>query len=115
MTDSQEIRVDVVNGDEFLAEEVSVCHSPVRFVIDFKSITPRMDIANQPPRMVIKHNIVLIDPYFAKDLLGVLKDNIDKYEAKFGSIKKPETLEKYEKEAQKASHTHKSIKQDYFG
>ena len=111
----QEIRVDAVNGEEFLADEVSVSHSPIRFVIDFKSISPRMDIANQPPRMVIKHNVVLVDPYFARELLSVIKDNIEKYEAKFGPIKKPATLEKYEKDAKVTGKAPKISKQDYFG
>ena len=113
--DQQEIRVDVVNGDEFLSDEVSVSHSPLRFVIDFKAISPRMDIASQPPRMVIRHNVVIVDPHFAKDLLQVLKDNIAKFEKKFGEIKKPEALEKHEAEIRKKGKAEKPAKQDYFG
>ncbi len=115
MDEHQEIRVDVVNGEEFLAEEVSVSHSPVRFVVDFKGISPRMDIASQPPRMIIRHNVVLLDPHFVKDLLQVLKDNIAKYEKKFGEIKKPEALEKHEAEIRKKGRSPKPAKQDYFG
>ncbi len=111
----QEIRVDVVNGEEFLAEEVSVSHSPIRFVIDFKSMTPRMDVSGHPPRMVIKHNVVIVDPHFAKDLLQVLKDNISKYEKKFGDIKRPEALKRHEDEMKKTGKPTKAIKQDYFG
>ena len=115
MAEEQEIRVDVVNGDEFLAEEVSVSHSPIRFVMDFKAVTPRMDIPNNPPRMVIRHNVILLDPHFAKDLFQVLKENIAKYEKKFGEIKRPEPLKKHEDEAKKAGKQPKVIKQDYFG
>ncbi len=115
MADEQEVRVDVVNGDEFFADEVSVSHSPIRFVIDFKSMTPRMDLPNHPPRMLIKHNVILLDPYFAKDVLSVLKDNIDKYEKKFGQIKKPEPLFKHESDVKKTGKKPKISKQDYFG
>ncbi|MBI4438789.1 DUF3467 domain-containing protein [Candidatus Woesearchaeota archaeon] len=110
----QEIRVDVENGNEFLADEVSISHSPIRFVVDFKSVTPRIDLSNHPPRMVVKHNIVLLDPSFAKELFNVLKDNLSKYEAKFGEIKKPEALKKHEAEMGKTSGA-KTAKQDYFG
>ncbi len=115
MAEEQEVRVDVVNGDEFFADEVSVSHSPIRFVIDFKSMTPRMDLPDHPPRMVIKHNLVLLDPYFAKDVLNVLKDNIEKYEKKFGEVRKPEALNKHEGEVRKAGKKPKASKQDYFG
>ncbi|MBI2133461.1 DUF3467 domain-containing protein [Candidatus Woesearchaeota archaeon] len=112
MADDQNVRVDVVNGNDFFADEVSVSHSPMRFVIDFKSMTPRMDLPGNPPRMVVKHNVILLDPYFAKDVLNVLKDNISKYEKKFGEIKMPENLAKHEVSAGKKS---KAAKQDYFG
>ncbi len=111
----QEIRADAVNGDEFLAEEVSVSHSSIRFVIDLKAITPRMDIASQPPRMVIRHNVVLMDPHFAKEFLSVLQDNIGKYESKFGTIKKPEALIRQEMQMRKTGKSAAEAKQDYFG
>ncbi len=118
MSEGQEIRIDSVNGEEFLADEVSVSHSPVRFVIDFKAITPRMDIANHPPRTVIRHNVVLLDPYFAKELLQVLTDNLSKYEKKFGTVKRPEVLAKYEAEMTKQGVKAGKVnakKEDYFG
>ncbi|MBI3033679.1 DUF3467 domain-containing protein [Candidatus Woesearchaeota archaeon] len=115
MDEPQEIRVDVVNGREFLADEVSISHSPVRFVVDFKSVSPRMDMASQPPRMIIRHNVILLEPHFAKDLLSVLKDNISKYESHFGEIRKPEALQRHEKESARAGSPPKDVRQDYFG
>ena len=114
MADVGEVQVNVENGPEFLADEVSISHSPIRFVIDFKSIVPRMDLPNHPPRTIIKHNVVMVDAYFAKELLNVLKDNIAKYEHRFGEIKKPEALRKYEKDME-GQGIKKIEKQDYFG
>ncbi len=114
----EDIRVNVNDGGEFLADEVSVSHSPIRFILDFKNITPRLDIGENAPRMVLRHNVMVMDPYFAKDLLRVLQENIDKYEKKYGQIKKPEVLEKAEKQAQKEGKkaaTQIQKGQSYFG
>lgn len=106
-----EVRVDVDNGQEFFSDEVSVSHSPVRFIIDFKRTTPRIEGNEQ--RLLLRHNIVLIDPFFAKELLRVLKDNVSRYEKRFGEIKRPETLKKAESMAKKSKKT--PSRQDYFG
>ncbi len=112
----QDIRVNVNDGNEFLSDEVSVSHSPVRFILDFKNITPRLDIGETAPRMVLKHNVIVIEPYFAKDLLRVLQENMEKYEKKYGQIKRPEVLVKAEKQAAKEGKKAKSQKvEDYFG
>ncbi len=100
------------NGDEFLAEQVSVSHSPIRFVLDFVKSTPRIEPGAQNTKMVIGHSVVLIDPYLAKEFVSVLQDNIQKYEKKFGTIEKPEALVKFEKEHAKQDPT---VRQDYFG
>ena len=111
----QDIRVNVNDGGEFLADEVSISHSPIRFIIDFKNITPRLDVGENAPRMVLRHNVVIVDPYFAKDLLSVLTENIAKYEKRYGAIKKPETLIKAEKQAEKEGKKPNVKTQDYFG
>lgn len=108
-----DMRIDVENGIEFTADEASVSHSPVKFMIDFRSVTPRIETGSKEPRMVMRHNVVRVDPYFAKELLSVLKDNIEKFEKKFGTIEKPKALEQAEKN--KHDHSKKEVKQDYFG
>lgn len=108
-----DIRIDVENGQDFFAEEISVTHSPMRFVLDFKRMTPRLE-SNNEPRMVLKHDVILLDPFFAKELLRVLKDNVDKYEKKFGKIEPPKVLEKAEKMSKKEGKK-KPARQDYFG
>jgi hypothetical protein len=109
------VRVDVGDaGPEFSADEVAVSHSPIRFIVDFKSITPRLDVHNHPPRHVLKHNIIKIDPFLAKDFLEVLKKNIEKFEKHYGKISKPKAIEKAQEEAKKKGKT-PAFKQDYFG
>lgn len=104
---------DISIGTDFFAEQVSVSHSPIRFVIDFVRNTPRIDAASQSTKLLTSHSVIMIDPYLAKEFLSVLSDNLGKYEKKFGQIEKPEALRKFEKEAQK--HGHAPKKQNYFG
>jgi hypothetical protein len=109
------VRIDASDaGEEFLAEEVAVSHSPVRFVIDFKSMSPRIDIPGQPIRHILKHKIIKLDPFIAKDLLDVFRQNIEKYEKQYGKIEKPKALAKAEEEAKKQGKA-PHLKQDYFG
>ena len=110
---AEPIQTDVSPGQDFFAEQVSISHSPVRFVVDYIRSTPRIDGSAQNTRLFVSHNIVMMDPYLAKEFLSVLTDNISKYEKKFGKIEKPSALKKFEKEAHK--HGNKPAKQDYFG
>jgi hypothetical protein len=108
-----QMNVEINPGTDFLAEQVSVSHSPVRFVVDFVKSTPRIDPLSQTTRLISSHDVVMMDPYLAKEFMSVLSDNIGKYEKRFGKIEKPSALLKFEKEAQKTGK--KAVKQDYFG
>ncbi|MBN2422902.1 DUF3467 domain-containing protein [Candidatus Woesearchaeota archaeon] len=113
----REVKVDIDNGSAFFADELGVIHNPLKFIIDFRSITPRIDVRNkdfQP--IVLKHNVVVMDTYTAKNLLDILKTNITNYEKRFGKIKKPEALDVIEKEAKKSKKkTSKKEMPSYFG
>ena len=111
MVDQFNIEVDA--GKDFLAEQISVSHSPIRFVIDFMKSTPRIEPNTSTTRIVASHSVVMLDPYLAKEFMSVLQDNIQKYENKFGRIEKPAALKKFEVEARKQGK--KTDKQDYFG
>ena len=110
---AEQLPTEVNSGQDFLAEQVSVSHSPVRFVVDFVRNTPRIDVTTQSSKLLTSHSIIMLDPYLAKEFLSVLSDNMNKYEKKFGKIDKPEALKKFEKEHHKMGH--KTAKQDYFG
>ncbi|NLB34570.1 MAG: DUF3467 domain-containing protein [Elusimicrobia bacterium] len=57
-----------------------ISHSPEEFVIDFVFRPP-----GSPKARVLSR--VLMTPGHAKRLMGALKENLEKYEKKFGKIK----------------------------
>ena len=57
-----------------------ITHSPAEFVVDFTRVLPGIPKAKVHARIVMT-------PQHAKMLLGAMKDNIDKFESKFGEIK----------------------------
>jgi Protein of unknown function (DUF3467) len=57
-----------------------ITHSPAEFIIDFTRIVPGV------PKAKV-HARIITTPQHAKMLLKALKDNIDKYESRFGEIK----------------------------
>ncbi len=92
------------DGDAFFCHEISVNFNPLQFVLDFKSVTPRVDVRSKNgPSIRIKHNVVLMDPFHAKKTVELLSRVIADYEKQFGEIKKPKVIEKMEKNAKKKS------------
>jgi len=57
-----------------------ITHSPAEFIIDFTRIVPGV------PKAKV-HARIITTPQHAKMLMKALKDNIDKYESRFGEIK----------------------------
>lgn len=62
---------------------VMIAHSNSEFVLDFIRLMPGV------PKAKVKARIV-VTPEHAKRLLLALKDNVEKYEAAFGPIKRTE-------------------------
>ncbi len=56
-----------------------ISHSNSEFIVDFIRMVPNV------PKAKVKSRIILT-PHHAKRLLKALKDNVDKFEAKNGSI-----------------------------
>ncbi len=65
-----------------------IAHSNSEFVIDFIRLMPGV------PKAKVKSRIV-ITPEHAKRLLHALKDNIEKYEATFGPIKRTDEAPRF--------------------
>jgi hypothetical protein len=65
-----------------------IAHSNSEFVIDFIRLMPGV------PKAKVKSRIV-VTPEHAKRLLYALKDNIEKYEEAFGTIKKNDDVPKF--------------------
>lgn len=86
----KKINVEVEHAEPaFFSDNVTVSHSPQKFVIDFTQTTPRFDvIINQRQQtFTIKHKTILLDPVLAKNFLNALNENIKRYEKNFGRIK----------------------------
>ncbi len=56
-----------------------ITHSPAEFIIDFTRIVPGV------PKAKV-HARIITTPQHAKMLMKALKDNIDKFESRFGEI-----------------------------
>lgn len=57
-----------------------ITHSPAEFVIDFTRVVPGIQKAKVLSR-------IITTPQHAKMLMKALKENIDKFESRFGEIK----------------------------
>lgn len=57
-----------------------ITHSPAEFVIDFTRVLPGV------PKAKV-HARIIMTPQHTKLLMNALKDNIEKFEKKFGEIK----------------------------
>src|SRR4030065_2649166 len=57
-----------------------ITHSPAEFIIDFTRIVPGV------PKAKV-HARIISTPQHAKMLMKALKDNIEKFESKFGEIR----------------------------
>ena len=93
MASEKKLSMNIEDGLEFFAHETSINFSPTQFVIDFKNITPRIDPrAGKDPVVVLRHNVILLDPLHAKRLAELLLDVVGKYEKEFGKIEKPKPV-----------------------
>ena len=96
------LNVSVHDGDDFFCHEMSVNFNPLQFVLDFKSVTPRVDVRSKDrPSICIKHNVVLMDPFHTKRMVELLSKVIADYENQYGKIKKPKPVEIMEKNQKK--------------
>jgi len=98
----EKINLNINEGDAFYAHELSINFNPLQFVFDFKSVTPRVDPRSRDrASIVLKHNVILTDPYHAKRVYDLLGTVVKKYEKEFGKIEKPKALQMVEKKSKK--------------
>ncbi len=75
------IEINEETGQGIYSNLAIISHSPSEFVIDFVRVMPGV------PKASVKSRIILT-PEHAKRLLLALKENITRFEAQFGAIKK---------------------------
>jgi len=96
--EEKKINVGVSSKEPFFAHETSINFNPTQFVLDFKCVTPLTDIRTQnTPTISIKHSLIMLDPYHAKEVYKLMSRVLEKYEKEFGVIEKPKAIEKFEK------------------
>jgi hypothetical protein len=79
---------------------MSITFGPAQFALDFKNISPRVDMRSQDgsKTFVLKHNVVIIEPYQIKQFSKVLAEAIARFEKEFGLIELPPAIKKAEEE-----------------
>lgn len=79
---SQQINIELgeKEAEGIYSNLAIITHSPAEFIIDFTRVVP-----GAPKAKV--HARIITTPQHAKMLLRALKENIDKFETKFGEIK----------------------------
>jgi hypothetical protein len=113
---TKNIKFSINDGGEFFAHETSVQFSPTQFIVDFKSITPRVDPRTQEGQVYsIKHNVVLLEPYHAVKMVDLLQRIVKKYEKEFGKITIPKALAIAEKKRPKTQKKEKTEAPHYLG
>jgi hypothetical protein len=108
MEKKKRVDVKIDHGEQaFFTDNVTVLHSPSKFIIDFSQTVPRIDSIDGKMRQTftIKHDTVIMDPPFAKMLLDILKKNVKAFEKKFGSVKLPKKMAKKKKPIEAESTT----------
>ena len=118
MEQPKNLNVSVNEGEAFYCHEMSINYNPMQFVFDFKSVTPRVDIRSKTtPSICIKHNVVMLDPYHAKQMHQLLTKVLGDFEKDFGKINKPKALEKMEKKvaSQPKPGKAETVAPSYFG
>jgi hypothetical protein len=116
---NKSINLGVDDGKEFFAHETSVNFNPTQFIFDFRCITPRIDPRSREiPFIALKHNVIMVDPWHAKEILRILNNSVQKFEEQFGTIEQPKAVQKYLKDAKKMQKKEPSLETQtpsYFG
>lgn len=117
--ESKKVNLSVSEGMETFAHEVSINFNPLQFIFDFKTVTPRVDMrSKENVNLLVRHNVVLADPFHAKKIHELLGEVLEKYEEQFGKIEKPKALLRYEKSNKKKKEIikgNKTIAPNYLG
>lgn len=110
MSEKKQINMNIDDGEEFFAHELSINFNPMQFILDFKCITPRIDARSQStPLLAMKHNVIMLDPWHAKQISELLANVIKKFEEQFGRIEKPKAVKAFERNAKEQA---KEVKED---
>jgi len=84
MSEPQQQQINIELGEKeaegIYSNLAIITHSPAEFVIDFTRVLPGV------PKAKV-HARIIMTPQHTKMLMNALKDNVEKFEKKFGEIK----------------------------
>lgn len=117
MSEERKVNFSINEGEPFFSHELSINFNPTQFIFDFKCVTPRVDARSSDGTTILslKHNVVMVDPYHAKQIVKVLAEMLEKYEKRFGEIRLPKALQVLETEAKKSKKASEKNKQKDIG
>jgi len=102
MPEEQKINMNISDGNAYFAHELSINFNPTQFIFDFKNVTPRVDPRSREKASIsLMHNVIMVDPYHAKQIYNLMEKIIKKYENEYGKIEKPESMKRFEKKHKK--------------
>ena len=102
MPEKKSINIGIDDGKEFFAHETSVNFNPTQFIFDFRCITPRIDPrSKETPFISLKHNVIMVDPWHAKEIMRILANAVQRFEQQFGKVEQPKAVKQYLKKAKK--------------
>ena len=113
-----DLNININDGEAFFAHELSINFNPTQMFLDFKCITPRVDPRSKDhPTIHIKHNVISLDLFHAKQVYELLGKVLGKYEKEFGIIEIPKPLELAQSKQQEQQKSEDVTKQapTYFG
>lgn len=78
----RQIKLEMPNAPATYSNAALISHTQSEIILDFIQLLPN------DPRARVQHRVVM-SPMHAKLLLNALKDNIARYESRFGTIETP--------------------------
>lgn len=81
---TMQIEIDDATSRGIYTNLALITHSETEFLLDFLFLQPHGDPGSPPKTKVLAR--VISSPAHVKRLLWALKENIEKYEARFGAI-----------------------------
>ena len=75
----QRVNFTITDGYPFFSHDMSINFNPAQFIFDFRCVTPRTDPrSNDGSRVMhLKHNVVMLEPYHAKQVLEATTKGIE--------------------------------------
>jgi hypothetical protein len=83
----KQMQFNIDDGPTFFTDEISITSNQLKFFLDFKNSSPRIDVrSNEMLPIAIKHSVIMMDPGLAKLFAKLLNDHLEKFEKDHGPI-----------------------------